>query len=164
MEIICLLMAKCLRIGDVLRTLRISDVYTKSGEIRNEVNLKEEKTGKPKKLVIKGSKRLHECLEAYYPEVAALDHSAPLFYAKKTGMPLQDKGVKKLLGAFVDHRGIEQCSPHSFRKFGAKHVFNSGYDVEIVSQILNHSSVRETRTYLDVKPREVEEAMGVLAF
>ena len=164
MEIVCLLMAKCIRIGDVLRTMQIRDVYTPTGAIRDRFSIQEEKTGKTKYVKLEGSKRLLECLEAYYPTIADFDATSPLFYARKTGLPLKDKGVKKLLRQFVNRHGIEQCSPHSFRKFGARHVFNSGFDVEIVSQILNHSSVRETRTYLDVKPKEVEQAMEALAF
>lgn len=164
MEIICLLMAKCVRIGDVLKTITIRDVFTPNGEVRDEANFKEEKTGKAKKIKLGSSVRLVKCLEAHYPTIKHLPPSSPLFYAKKTGEALQDKGVKKILGQFVGKRGIEQCSPHSFRKFGARHLLDNGVDIERISQILNHSHVRETRTYLDVKPKEIEEAMELLAF
>ncbi len=87
-----------------------------------------------------------------------------LFYGQKTGSPLQDKGVKFLLSQFVGRRQIEQCSPHSFRKYGAKYMHSNGVDIEIISQILNHQSVRETRTYLDIKPQEVEKAMEILEY
>jgi site-specific recombinase XerD len=164
METLCLLLGKCIRIGDVLKTIRIKDAYTPSGEVRAEITFKEEKTGKDKRIKVGTSKRLVACLEALYPTIRHLAPSSVLFYAKKTGEALQDKGVKKILGGFVGKRGIEQCSPHSFRKFGARYLFDQGYDIEVVSQVLNHSSVRETRTYLDIKPREVEAAMEALAF
>ena len=52
----------------------------------------------------------------------------------------------------------------SFRKYGARWMFDNGVDIEVISQVLNHSTVKETRTYLDIKTKDVERAMKILEY
>jgi site-specific recombinase XerD len=163
MEAICLLMGRCLRIGDVLRTLKIQDIFTQSGEARDTICLREEKTGKSKSFHTQNSTRLREVLADYYKTTLNnLPKDGPIFFGEKTGRPLTDQGVKFLLSEFIGERGIEQCSPHSFRKFGAKYLWTQGVEIETISEVLNHHSVKETRTYLDIQRKEVESAMAML--
>ncbi|MFC1585030.1 tyrosine-type recombinase/integrase [Fibrobacterota bacterium] len=167
MVLVCLLMAKCIRIGDILKTIRKKDAFTPKGQIRPRMRFKEEKTCKERIIVLVGKKtgtKLITALKAYQGEIKQVPRDEEMFYGRKTGEPLRDKGVKFLLSKFVGHRNIEQCSPHSFRKYGAKFMYQNGVDIEVISQILNHQSVRETRTYLDIKPQEVENAMEILEY
>lgn len=159
MELVCLLLGRCVRVGCVLRVLTIGHVFGPDRKPRDVVGWNEEKTGKWRTLTVPGGSRLRECLDRYAAAVAALPDTAPLFYGKKTGMELHDKGVKKLLAEFVGRRGIEQCSPHSFRKYGARYLyFQCGVDIETISILLNHASVRETRIYLDIQAKDVVRA------
>ena len=158
MELICLVMARCVRIGDVLTKLSISSIFSDSGEIRPTIFFNEQKTKKARSIRTESSPQFREALKSYYPTIQNLGKNAPLFYAEKTKVPLKDKGVRFLLSKFVGQVGIMQCSPHSFRKFGARSLWERGISIEIISEILNHSNVRETRTYLDIKTREVENA------
>lgn len=159
MELVGLLLGRCIRVGDVLRTLTIDHVFAPDGMPRALVGWNEEKTGKWRTMTVPGGSRMRECLERYATSIADLSRESPLFYGKRTGMELHDKGVKKLLAEFVGRRGIEQCSPHSFRKYGARYLyFNCAVDIETISQLLNHSSVRETRTYLDIQARDIVRA------
>ena len=162
---ICLLMAKCVRIGDVLETLKIKDVYTSNGTLRDRIIFKEQKTSKPRTLSTGTSTtKLHNALISHYKTISTLKTNSPIFFTEKRKEPLQPSGVKYLLRQFIGLSGIEQCSPHSFRKFGAKYLHNQGIDIETISQVLNHSSVTQTRVYLDIKPKEVERAMNLLNF
>jgi integrase len=159
MELVCLLLGRCIRVGCVLRILTIDHVYDPAGRPRDVVGWNEEKTKKWRTLALPGGSRLREGLERYWASVADLPRTAPLFYGKKTGQELHDKGVKKLLAEFVGRRGIEQCSPHSFRKYGGRYLyFQCGIEIEVISVLLNHSSVRETRIYLDIQAKDVARA------
>lgn len=162
MESICLLMGRCIRIGDVLTSLKIDSVYGPAGEVHGEISFQEQKTGKPRLIRTNNSPRLLEALAGYFPSIREFPRNRPLFYGLKTCEPLHDKGVKFLLAPFVGKIGIRQCSPHSFRKYGAKRLWLQGIEIETISQILNHSSVKETRVYLDIQPKEVERAMSML--
>ncbi len=163
MELVCLLLGRCVRVGCVLRVLNVGHFFTPDWQVRDVFGWNEEKTGKWRSEQVGTSSRLRDCLEKYSLSIRHLAADAPLFYGEKTGMELHDKGVKKLLAAFVGRRGIEQCSPHSFRKYGGRYLHNQcGVDIETISQLLNHASVRETRTYLDIKPQELARAAAQL--
>lgn len=163
MELVGLLLGRIVRVGCVLRVLTIDHFYTPDWQVRDVFGWNEEKTGKWRCEQIGASSRLRDCLERYGLGLRDRPRSAPMFYGEKTGLPLHDKGVKKLLKAFVGRRGIEQCSPHSFRKYGGRYLyFNCGVDIETISQLMNHASVRETRTYLDIKPQELARAAAQL--
>ena len=162
MEILCLFMARCIRIGDVLNKIKIHSVYADSGEILPTVSFREEKTGKGRTFHTEKSHELRTALIKYYPRIKHETKSNPLFYGSKTGLPLKDKGVRFLLSEFIGQAGIMQCSPHSFRKYGARSLWLRGVPIEIISEILNHSNVRETRVYLDIKSSEVEKALLML--
>jgi integrase len=161
MEIICHLLFRCVRIGDVLRTLRIDDVYGRKGSLKDKIQFTEEKTGKLRTIAIKGEK-FTRALASHWPAVARLPRSGPLFYTRKTGRPLGDSGVKRLLLRFVGKRGIDQCSPHSFRKAGARYMYESGVRIENICDVLNHHSTRITEIYIDITPADIEKSMRCL--
>ena len=158
MMIICLLMAKCLRISDALN-LKVGDFYNRKGEIKESIFLKEKKTSKKKKIILKGE-RLLKALRAYHSEVGHLKLTDSAFYALKTGEALQPQGVRFILrDRFSGKRGIGQISGHSFRKFGARNMHLNGVRIETISHLLNHHSTRDTFTYIDISPKEEEDAL-----
>jgi hypothetical protein len=114
MEIICHLLFRCVRIGDVLRTLCINDVCGRKSALKNKIHFNEEKTGKLQIIGIRGM-GFTRALQTYWSTVTRLPRTGSLFYTRKTGRLLGDSGVKRLLLRFVGKRGIMQGSPHSFR-------------------------------------------------
>ncbi len=56
---------------------------------------------------------------------------------------------------------LTNISTHSFRKFFAMSIYNSNdYNVELVRQLLKHSSVAITQHYLSVDSKLVENALS----
>lgn len=164
MAIITMLLFQCVRVGDVIKTLKIEDIYTSFGEVRERIRFNEQKTGKSKTILSgKPGSRLNRALSIYYKKIEHLPRYCPMFYNYQ-GFPITDDGVGFLLRKFVGKMEIEQCSAHSFRKAGAKYLHSKGIDIEVISQILNHYSVSTTRVYLDVKEKEVEKCMEMLVF
>jgi integrase len=85
-----------------------------------------------------------------------------MFYTRKTGEALRDSGVKKLLRYFIGKRGINQCSPHSFRKGGARFMFDNNVRIENISTVLNHHSTKITEKYICITPGDIEKSMACL--
>lgn len=160
MEIISHLLYRCVRIGDVLETLKIRDVYA-SGKIRDKIEFTEHKTGKFRIIAIRGEMFI-DALNRYLVTIKRYPKSAPLFYTGKTGKPIKDSGVKFHLRKFVGSRGITQCSPHSFRKGGARFMYESGIRIEAIQNVLNHHSPRTTEIYIDITPKDIVESMKCL--
>ncbi len=67
------------------------------------------------------------------------------------------RNVQKNLKIVTDHLGYENISTHSFRKYYGTSVYKeSGFDIELVRRILNHSSVTTTQKYLGISKQEID--------
>lgn len=67
------------------------------------------------------------------------------------------RNVQKNLKIVTGHLGLENISTHSFRKYYGTAVYKeSGYDIELVRRILNHSSVTTTQKYLGITKQEID--------
>jgi site-specific recombinase XerD len=161
MQIISHLMYRCIRIGDILNTLKIQNIYAESGEIGDRIVFNEQKTGKLRIINNRG-RRFLKSLQRHRSQISHLPTNAPLFYTQKTGQPLKDSGVKMILRQFVGKRGIRQCSPHSFRKGGARYMYDNGVRIENICDVLNHHSTRTTEIYIEITPKDIEESMKCL--
>jgi len=162
MEVLCHLLLRCVRIGDCLKVIKIRSLYHANGSPRDRLLYRESKTGKDRNIPIEGS-RFKAALAAYWPEAKSGYQSGPAFLNRARKSGLQSGGVKFLLAQFIGHRGIEQCSPYSFRKTGARTMWKNGSSIESVSHVLNHHSTRVTETYIQITPKDVEDAMKCLA-
>lgn len=137
-----------LRIGDIL-SLRLNDII-KDGE-RYRLNIKEQKTHKQRNFTIP--------LELYqYIKIYALENnikpSAKLF---DVGERVVQKHLKNVCG----YLGLDGISTHSFRKYFAMCIYtNNNYDVALVKELLQHSSIVTTQRYLTMSSARVEEALN----
>ena len=54
----------------------------------------------------------------------------------------------------------DSISTHSFRKFYATEIYrNSGYNIALVQQLLQHSSAAVTQKYIGIQQKELEQAI-----
>src|SRR5258706_3174266 len=103
LAVIGILLSSPMRIGDVLKTLRIDDVYDFQGIPRKEIRLKEEKTGNVRLVPIWLSEesKVYKILNTYYQsELKTRKRSDILFLNQKMKTPLSDVGVFTLLQQF----------------------------------------------------------------
>lgn len=137
-----------LRIGDIVN-LRLSDIV-RDGE-RYRLDIVEQKTKKKREFTVQNY--ILTCLQTY-----ALNNNI------KPNQKLFDitvRQVQKHLQTTAEHLGLENVGTHSFRKFFAVSIYNSnGYNVELVRELLQHSTTAVTQHYLSVSPRLVEDALA----
>ena len=137
-----------LRIGDLLG-LRLSDIV-RDGE-RYRLNITEEKTNKQRTFTVP--------FELYqYIKLWALENgikpNAPLFDIKV-------RVVQKHLKNVCSFLGLEGISTHSFRKYFATQIYvSNSYDIALVKELLQHSSIATTQRYLTVSSKKVEDALN----
>ncbi|MCL1946395.1 MAG: site-specific integrase [Chitinivibrionia bacterium] len=175
MEVLCHLMFRCIRISDCLRSIKVCDIFEKNGKLKETFGFYEIKTKRKnnegvkkanpvKKRFIKiaGDKFISSLKNLWEDDLKKRDYYGNLFYSKKLQKPLNDMGVKFLLKKFLGKRGISQCSPHSFRKGGARFMYLQGTPIEVICSILQHSSVRITFIYIDIIPPDEEQGMKPL--
>lgn len=161
MEVLLHLLLRCIRPYDCLKTLTVKSLYHSDGSIRDRLLFKEHKTGKDRTVPIEGP-LFKSSLEAFWPYAKSGYPNGPLFLADRSKARLQSGGIKYLLSQFIGKRGIEQCSAYSFRKAGARTMWKNGSPIESISHVLNHHSPHVTETYIQITPKDVEDAMRCL--
>ena len=136
-----------LRIGDVVH-LRLADIIFEGG--RYHLDIVEQKTGKSRTFTVPAEVYIY--LQNYTIQ-QGLRPTQKLF-------PLTVRVVQLHLQKVCRYLGITGVSTHSFRKFFAVSIYiENDYNVELVRQLLQHSSVAVTQHYLSVEPKIVEQAL-----
>ncbi|MCL2010914.1 MAG: site-specific integrase [Synergistaceae bacterium] len=142
-----------LRIGDLL-SLSIGDVTDNDGKILEAICLKEQKTGKLKRLPINES--LKNALSEYLAAYPNRKRSAPLFVSQKCGA-LSRSQAWRTLRAAGESVGLQHIGTHSLRKTFGYHVYRkSGSDIGLVQKLLNHSASRITLKYIGIDREKMD--------
>jgi integrase len=136
-----------LRIGDILN-LRLADIV-KDGN-RYRLNIIEEKTGKTRQFTVPLE------IYSYIQEYAYNNNikpSAKLF-------DITDRAIQKQLKIVCDYLKIDGISTHSFRKYFATNLYvDNNYNIQLVRQILQHSSTAITQKYIGIQQKDIEIAL-----
>lgn len=136
-----------LRISDIIH-LRLADIV-KDGE-RYRLSIVEQKTKKARTFTVPLA--LYQFIRCY-----CLDHRIS---AESTIFPLTERAVQKHLKLVCDYLGYQGISTHSFRKFYATEIYkDSGYNIALVQQLLQHSSAAVTQRYIGIQQQELEQAI-----
>lgn len=136
-----------LRISDILQLSLNS--FVRDG-VRYRLNITEKKTKKRREFTVP--------LEVYsyiqdYALQKGINPKARLF-------PISERTVQNHLQLTCKYIGFENVSTHSFRKFFASSIYvDSGYNIELVRTLLQHSSVATTQRYIGLGTAQLEEAL-----
>ena len=136
-----------LRISDIIH-LRLADIV-KDGE-RYRLSIVEQKMKKARTFTVPLA--LYQFIRCY-----CLDHGIS---AESIIFPLTERAVQKHLKLVCDYLGYRGISTHSFRKFYATEIYkDSGYNIALVQQLLQHSSTAVTQRYIGIQQQELEQAI-----
>ena len=120
--------------------------------------VREKKTKKVRRIVM--NRKVFLALEAWLAEHPDPQPEAPLFPSQGRGAPLTVPSLNNLVKAWcrqVGLRGNYGC--HSLRKtFGYMHRVVHGTDIPTLMVMFNHSSQKQTLTYLGIEETEVHDA------
>ncbi|MGL5086498.1 MAG: tyrosine-type recombinase/integrase [Clostridium sp.] len=131
--------------------LRISDVLKlKPATFKNEkLEIIEKKTGKLQYRAI--NVKLKNLIYEYALEKPIKSNEALINLGRS--------GIHKQLQIISDYLGLSSVSSHSFRKFFAMTVYrDSNGDIELVKELLNHSSLATTQKYIKLSQAEINKA------
>ena len=136
-----------LRVGDIVH-LSLADIIFEGG--RYHLDIVEQKTGKARTFTVPAE------VYIYLQDYALKNGLRPT----QKLFPLTVRAVQLHLQKVCKYLNITGVSTHSFRKFFAVSIYmENDYNVELVRQLLQHSSVAVTQHYLIVEPKIVEQAL-----
>lgn len=136
-----------LRIGDVLN-LKFTDIV-KDGN-RYRLNIIEEKTSKTRQFTV--PLEIYSYIQEYVYR-NTIKPTAKLF-------DITDRAIQKQLKIVCDYLKIDGISTHSFRKYFATNLYvNNNYNIQLVKEILQHSSAAITQKYIGIQQKDIEIAL-----
>ena len=136
-----------LRIEDILQ-LRLKDII-KDGN-RYRLDITEKKTKKKRTFTV--PLPIYQYIRLYALENNIAD-SERLF-------PITERAVQKQLKIVSDYIGYKNIGTHSFRKFFATEIYlNNDYNIALVQQLLQHSSLAVTQRYIGITSEQQEKAL-----
>ena len=137
--------------------LRISDVLklTPSTLKNDKLEIIEKKTGKLQYRDI--NKNLKGIIYEY-----ALEHNIK---SDECIIKLKRRGVHKQLSIITDYLKLTNISSHSFRKLYSMTVYNNtDGDIELLKELLNHSSIATTQKYIRRTQQEINKVSASIDF
>lgn len=79
--------------------------------------------------------------------------------------PNKIRNMQQQLKIITTYLGYKNVSTHSFRKLFAHTIYEeSGYDIELVRHVLNHSDIKTTMRYLGVSTKKLRELSDKIDF
>jgi len=137
-----------MRIGDILQ-LRLVDIIRDGNRYR--LNITEEKTGKRRTFTVPAE--IYSWLRDYC-DANGIGREDRIF-------PLTVRAVQIALKNACEDLELENVSTHSFRKYFATDIYRqSGNDLALVQQLLQHSSPAITRRYIGIAEEDLEQALA----
>lgn len=135
------------RISDILK-LRFCDII-KDGD-RFRLNIVETKTGKERSFTVPAE------IREYIDQYRINNHMSE----QQRLFDLTERQIQKHLKASCDFLGLIGISTHSFRKYFATQIYiNNDYNIELVRQLLQHSSTAVTQRYIGIQQKQIEAAL-----
>ena len=137
-----------LRVGDVVK-LRLSDIVLENG--RYHLDITEQKTQKTRNFTVPAE------VYIYIQNYAIKRGLKP----KQRLFDISVRTVQNHLQLTCDYLGFgHSLGTHAFRKFFAQSIYeNNNFDIVLVKELLQHSSVAITQRYVGVGSQRVEQAL-----
>ena len=156
-------MVTLLRVSDVL-ALKKSDVYEEDGKIKANAYIKDKKTCKPNTLYLKP---LQQDLSTYWQWLKNNNLESNWLFpsTKHLDRHITEKQFYKVMAKVGDWLGLDYLGTHTMRKTGAYRVYTqTGYNIALVMELLNHSSEKMTLSYLGLDQLSKEKLLDQVHF
>ena len=149
-----------LRIGDIL-SLRLGDVKNNRGELKDYLDIKEQKTGKTRKVHF--NKQIKEAINYYLKKTDIFDLDQYLFTNEKSkeNKPITRIRAYQLINKWCKDTGLKcKVGGHTLRKTFGYHLRMQGISIERISNLLNHRNIRVTFRYIGIDDDENKEVIN----
>ncbi len=146
-----------LRISDLL-PLKLIDVKSKEGDPKDYVYLTEKKTHKQRKIIL--NSEVKKALQIFFTKSEIYDLDSYLFTSCRDdkNRPMSKVRAWQLINEWCREVGIlERIGTHTLRKTLGYQMRKSGIAIEVIQEMLGHSSVGVTSRYIGISQEELEQ-------
>ncbi|MBA7545305.1 Tyrosine recombinase XerC [subsurface metagenome] len=149
-----------LRIGDIL-SLRLEDVKDGQGNLKDHLDIREQKTGKTRRVFF--NKQIREALNFYLEKTGMFNLDRYLFTNEKSkkNRPITRIRAYQLINEWCREVGIKhKVGGHTLRKTFGYHLRMQGISIERISNLLNHRNIKVTFRYIGINDDENKEVIN----
>ena len=160
-----------MRVGEVA-AVRLCDVLTADGKIRDEIHLKAEQTKGNKGRTVMLSKKIQEEIHNYLSvrfklkdllAVTLTDTNRALFANQKNcHRGFSANTLAQFFTTLYARVGIDGASSHSGRRGFITNLANKGVSVRVLMELAGHSSMAVTQKYIDVNAEMLRASVELL--
>ena len=146
-----------LRISDIL-PLKLGDVQDKKGDPKDYIYLTEKKTHKQRKIIL--NSEVKKALQIFFTKSDIYDLDTYLFTSSRDdkNKPMSKVRAWQLINEWCREVGIlERIGCHTLRKTLGYQMRKSGIAIEVIQEMLGHSSVGVTSRYIGISQEELEQ-------
>lgn len=147
------------RVGDLL-SLQWNDLIDDKLKPFDHITLKETKTDKNNKVAL--TKGVKKAISEHVAQSFNGELDGYVFASRKGDKPIQRQQAWKIIKHAADVVGVKDIGTHSLRKTFAFHQYQSGTDITLLMDMLNHSSPSVTLRYIGITQDQKDRAVLAL--
>jgi integrase/recombinase XerD len=153
-----------MRIGEIA-ALRVSDVLTPEGAVRNEIQLTAAQTKGSEARTVLLNMQLQGELEIYLQTLPDTDkdttQALPLI-TSKTGKGFSANGLCQLMLKLYDGAGLDRATSHSTRRTFITTLAHKGVNVRVLAALAGHKSISTTQKYIELNDNVLRAAVEMV--
>jgi integrase/recombinase XerD len=143
--------------------LKVGDVYSEDGTVRNTLYLESEQTKGSEQQQVIVSKQLQKQLAVYakYYSAHTKQSTVPLFFSGKGG-GFSAQTVVNLFSRFYCKAGLKGASSHSGRRQFLTELGDKGVNARVIQVLARHKHLSTTQRYIDYNESKLRRAVELM--
>jgi integrase/recombinase XerD len=153
-----------MRVGEIA-ALRVSDVLTPEGTVRNEIQLTAAQTKGSEARTVLMNTQLQGELETYLRTLTAAHKDTKLalpLITSKTGKGFSANGLCQLMLKLYDAAGLDRATSHSTRRTFITALAHKGVNVRVLAALAGHKSIATTQRYIELNDNVLRAAVEMI--
>lgn len=149
-----------MRIGECA-AVRVCDVFTSSGIVREEINLSAAQTKGNKSRSVLLNERMQAELTAYVRTVRVRDPKQPLFPTQRSA-GFTANSLTQVINKLYKRAGLDGATTHSGRRGFLTNLAEKGIGVRVMMALVGHKNMSTTQRYIDLRPGVLRNAVELV--
>ena len=149
-----------MRIGEVA-AVRICDILSNDGTVRDEINLSAAQTKGSRSRSVLLNERMKAEIAAYAQNIKVHDPKQALFATQRSAA-FSANSLTQIVNGIYKHAGVDGASSHSGRRTFLTNLAEKGVSVRVMMALAGHRNMATTQRYIDLRPGVLRNAIELV--